>query len=146
MNAAPPNDWRSKRVTADDALARIEPGMNLFLGTGAAEPRALVKRLMTSNALNLQDLTLTQILSFGDAISLEALRANKYRLKTFFSVWVASEAIGAGRVDLIPSRFSAIPWLIKSRQLPVDAAMSATVSATRSSVSAASGRSRATNR
>jgi len=116
-------DWRQKQVTPDEALARIEPGMNLFLSTGAAEPRTLVKRLMASDALNLQDLTLIQILSFGDVISLEELRSNKYRLKTFFSGWVASEAITAGRVDLIPSRFSAIPWLIKGRQLPMDVAL-----------------------
>jgi acyl-CoA hydrolase/ribosomal protein S18 acetylase RimI-like enzyme len=110
-------------VTPDQALARIQPGMNIFLSTGPAEPRTLVKALMASEASNLQDLTLIQILSFGDAISLEALRSSKYRLKTFFSGWVASEAISAGWVDLIPSRFSAIPWLIKSRQLPVDAAI-----------------------
>ncbi|HSO20697.1 MAG TPA: GNAT family N-acetyltransferase [Desulfosarcina sp.] len=123
MNPTQATDWQSKRVTADKALERIQPGMNIFLGTGAAEPRTLVKRLMASDAANLQDLTLIQILSFGDAISLEELRSNKYRLKTFFSGWVASEAITAGRVDLIPSRFSAIPWLIKGRQLPVDVAM-----------------------
>jgi len=113
----------TKTVTPDQALSHIEPGMNIFLGTGAAEPRTLVKRLMASDALNLQDLTLIQLVSFGDAISLEELRSNKYRLKTFFSGWVASEAITTGRVDLIPSRFSAIPGLIKNHQLPLDAAM-----------------------
>ena len=123
MTALKETDWRQKQVTPDEALARIEPGMNIFLSTGAAEPRTLVKRLMASDALNLQDLTLIQILSFGDVISLEELRSNKYRLKTFFSGWVASEAITAGRVDLIPSRFSAIPWLIKGRQLPLDVAL-----------------------
>ena len=113
----------TKRVSPDQALAHIQPGMNIFLSTGAAEPRTLVKTLMASKAENLQDLTLIQILSFGDAIDLAALRSQKYRLKTFFSGWVASEAIGAGQVDLIPSRFSAIPWLIDSRQLPVDVAI-----------------------
>ena len=113
----------SKRVTPDQALSHIQPGMNIFLSTGVAEPRTLVKALMASDAPNLQDLTLIQILSFGDAIALEALRSQKYRLKTFYSGWVASEAITAGRVDLIPSRFSAIPWLITSRQLPVDVAI-----------------------
>lgn len=113
----------TKTVTPDQALSHIEPGMNIFLGTGAAEPRTLIKRLMASDALNLQDLTLIQLVSFGDAVSLEELRSNKYRLKTFFSGWVANEAITTGRVDLIPSRFSAIPGLIKNHQLPLDAAM-----------------------
>lgn len=123
MPKSPSSTSSYKRVTPDQALAHIQPGMNIFLGTGAAEPRTLVKALMASNAENLQDLTLIQILSFGDAIEVEALRSQKYRLKTFFSGWVASEAVSAGQVDLIPSRFSAIPWLITSRQLPVDVAI-----------------------
>ena len=123
MPATKPADWQKRRVQPDEALERIEPGMNIFLGTGAAEPRTLVKRLMASEAVNLQDLTLIQLVSFGDAIAVEALSSSKYRLKTFFSGWVASEAIASGRVDLIPSRVSAIPWMIKTHQLPVDAAI-----------------------
>ena len=115
--------WRNKLSTMDKALSLIEPGKNIFIGTGPAEPRSLVRGLMTSEAPNLQDLTLIQILSFGEAISLEALQSNKYRLKTFFSGWVAGDAIAAGRVDLIHSRFSTIPWLIKNRLLPIDVAV-----------------------
>ncbi len=115
--------WKQRLVSPDQALAKIEPGMNLFLGTGAGEPRILIKRLMGSSEPNLTDLTLIQVVSLGDAISIEALRSNKYRLKTFFSGWVASDAITAGRVDLIPSRFSAIPALINEHQIPVDAAL-----------------------
>ncbi len=115
--------WNGKLVSAERALSKIEPGMNVFLGTGAAEPRTLVKTLMGSSGGNLADLTLIQIVSFGDAISIEGLRSNRSRLKTFFSGWVASEAINAGRVDLIPSRFSNIPSLINDYQIPVDAAL-----------------------
>lgn len=115
-------DWQKRLVSPEAALARIAPGMNIFIGTGTAEPRTLVKRLMASEAYNLQDLTLIQLVSFGDAISLEALQSHKYRLRTFFSGWVASEAISAGHVDLIPSRFSAIPQLIASGQMTIDVA------------------------
>lgn len=115
--------WKKKLVSPARALAGIKPGMNVFLGTGAAEPRTLVKALMGSTASNLADLTLIQILSFGDAISIDALRSNRSRLKTFFSGWVASEAVQTGRVDLIPSRFSNIPQLINDYQIPVDAAL-----------------------
>ncbi|MDL2268970.1 GNAT family N-acetyltransferase [Desulfosarcina sp. OttesenSCG-928-A07] len=109
--------------TPQQALSRIEPGMNIFIGTGVAEPRTLIKAIMASKDTNLQDLTLIQILSLGDAISLDALRSGKFRLKTFFSGWVASDAISSGDVDLIPSRFSTIPSLINNRQVPVDAAI-----------------------
>jgi acyl-CoA hydrolase len=108
-------------VSPEQIMEKVEPGMSIFVGTGVGEPRTLVKYLMTSGASNLKDLELIQLVSLGDAISLEALDSNRYRLKTFFSGWVASEAITAGRVDLIPSRFSSIPGLINSGQIPVDA-------------------------
>jgi len=117
-----PDSWQEHLVSPDEALERIEPGMNIFLGTGAAEPRTLVKRLMTSEAGNLQDLTLIQLISLADAISIKDLRSQKYRLKTFFSGWVAGEAIAEGHVDLIPSRFSGIPNLILRERIPIDVA------------------------
>jgi acyl-CoA hydrolase/GNAT superfamily N-acetyltransferase len=122
MVQTPATNWQKRVVKPEMALKKIEPGMNIFIGTGTAEPRTLVKHLMASTAYNLQDLTLIQLVSLGDAISLEALQSHKYRLKTFFSGWVASEAINAGHVDLIPSRFSTIPQLIRSGQIPIDVA------------------------
>ncbi len=115
-------NWKERIVPPEEVLKRIEPGMSIFIGTGVAEPRTLVRHMMKSDAGNLRDLELIQIVSLGDAISLEEIHAQKYRLKTFFSGWVASEAIGAGRVDLIPSPFSRIPRLIESGQIPIDAA------------------------
>ncbi|MBW1813480.1 MAG: GNAT family N-acetyltransferase [Deltaproteobacteria bacterium] len=115
--------WKSLIVSPDKAFADLEPGMNIFLGTGPGEPRTLVKHLMASNAGNLRDLTLIQLVSLGDAISLHELTSQKYRLKTFFSGWVGSEEIKEGRVDLIPSRFAKIPELIESKRIPIDVAL-----------------------
>ncbi len=117
-----PEPWHEKLVSAEKALGQIRPGMTIFLGSGVAEPRTLVKQLMASKEPNLADLELIQIMSFGDAVSLEDLHSQKYRLKTFFSGWVANEAIHEGQVDLIPSRFSRIPKLIESGQIPIDVA------------------------
>ncbi|MBU8912191.1 MAG: GNAT family N-acetyltransferase [Desulfobacterales bacterium] len=114
--------WKKKIVSPDDVLKKIAPGMNIFIGTGSAEPRTLVNCLMHAKGYHLQDLTLIQLVSFGDAISYKALQSKKYRLKTFFSGWVSAEAISAGQVDLVPSRFSAIPLLMKEGQIPIDVA------------------------
>ena len=114
--------WKKKLVSPADVLNKIEPGMNIFIGTGAAEPRTLVNCLMDEKGYALQDLTLIQLVSFGDAISYKALQSRRFRLKTFFSGWVSAEAIAAGRVDLVPSRFSAIPSLMKDGQIPIDVA------------------------
>ncbi len=116
------DQWQERVVSCEEALKCIRPGMKIFLGTGVAEPRSLVKCLMSSAATNLQDLELIQLVSLGDVITMKELQTQKFRLKTFFSGWVASEAITQGHVDLIPSRFARIPGLIESKQLPIDAA------------------------
>ena len=112
----------AKTVPPEKALAKIEPGMSIFIGTGVAEPRTLVKALLRSEAGNLQDLELIQIVSLGDVITMKEPLPRKLRLKTFFHGWVATEAIQAGTVDLIPSRFSRIPNLIASGRIPIDVA------------------------
>ena len=113
--------WKYKVVSPEEVLSKIEPGMAIFLGTGMAEPRTLVKHLMASEEPNLQDLELIQLVSIGDTIPIDERYSRKFRLKTFFSGWIASEAVSAGRVDLIPSRFSRIPGLFKSGAIHIDA-------------------------
>jgi acyl-CoA hydrolase/GNAT superfamily N-acetyltransferase len=116
------NMWKQKITLPEDVLSKIEPGMSIFLGTGMAEPRTLVKHLMESRQSNLQDLELIQLVSLGDAVAIDERYTRKFRLKTFFSGWLASESISAGRVDLIPSRFSRIPWLFKTGAINIDVA------------------------
>ena len=114
--------WQKKIVSPKDVLENVEPGMSIFVGTGMAEPRTLVKHLMASDQLNLQDLEMIQLISLGDTLSIDARYSHKYRLKTFYSGWIADAAVREGRVDLIPSRFSRIPWLFKSGAIRIDIA------------------------
>ena len=123
VNQMKPQDPLTRIVTPEVVIEKIRPGMSIFLGTAVAEPRTLVHHLMTSSAGQLEDLELVQLVSLGDAISLEKLHSLRYRLRTFFSGWAAKEAIEAGRVDMIPSQFVKIPDLIKSGQIPIDVAM-----------------------
>ncbi|GBC61187.1 GCN5 family acetyltransferase [Desulfonema ishimotonii] len=116
------SEIRNRIATPDEILKKITPGMNIFIGTGVAEPRTLVKHLMKSGAENLRDLELSQLVSLGDAIAVNELHHRKYRLKTFFSGWESDEAITEGLADLIPSRYYEIPRVIESRRIPIDAA------------------------
>jgi acyl-CoA hydrolase/GNAT superfamily N-acetyltransferase len=118
-----PPFWKDRIVKPAEVLEKIKPGMTIFLGTGMAEPRTLVRELMASDRGNLQDLELIQLVSLGDTVSIDERYSRKYRLKTFYSGWVSSDAITAGRVDLIPSRFSRIPWLFKSGAVRIDVAV-----------------------
>ena len=123
METITADNWEAMVVTTESVTGKIKPGMSIFVGTAGAEPRTMVRHLMTVDDKNIEDLELIQLVSFGDAVSLQALQSKKFRLTTFFSGWVADEAIQAGRVDLIPSRFVKIPQLIESRLAPVDVAI-----------------------
>jgi len=114
--------WKDRILKPDKVLDKIRPGMNIFLGTGVAEPRTIVRHLMASKMGNLSDLTLIQLISVGEALPIGERPFPKYRLKTFFSGYAANEAISSGRVDLIQSRFSKLPGLIASGTVQVDAA------------------------
>jgi acyl-CoA hydrolase len=122
MSDASKSKWRQRLVKTGEVMSHIRPGMNIFIGTGAAEPRTLTQQLMASELANLRDLTLVQLMSFGDTLSPRQLSAHKYRLKTFFSGWSAREAIATGRADWIPSRFSNIPQLLEKQLIPIDVA------------------------
>lgn len=114
--------WKNKILSPEQVLAKIEPGMSIFLGTAMAEPRTLIKHLMASERSNLQDLELIQLVSLGDTIAIDERYAKKFRLKTFYAGWLASEGITKGRVDMIPSRFSRIAWLFRTGAVHIDVA------------------------
>lgn len=114
--------WEEKTVSPEKVLEKIKPGMSIYLGTGMGEPRTLVKHLLATKSKKLQDLELIQLGSFGDAISMKEPSSKKYRLKTFYSGWLANEAITEGRVDLIPIRPSRIRMIFESGQIPIDMA------------------------
>jgi acyl-CoA hydrolase/GNAT superfamily N-acetyltransferase len=116
------SNWKDKVVVSEKIISKIKPGMKIFLGTGAAEPRTLIKYIKASKKPNLRDLEFIQLLSLGDALPTDEQYAHKYRLKTFFSGWLASEAIEEGRIDFIPSYFSKIPLLVSSGVIDIDMA------------------------
>ena len=53
---------------------------------------------------------------------MEDRQQTKFRLKTFYSGWMADQAVRSGRVDMIPCRFSRIPGLIESGSLRIEVA------------------------
>jgi acyl-CoA hydrolase/GNAT superfamily N-acetyltransferase len=122
MNIPKDTGWEDLVVSPEEVLANIKPGMTIFLGSGVAEPRTLMKSIIDSGLPNTNDLELIQLTSHSDVFSLKKRDWQKYRLKTFFSTWISTEAVIAGSVDLIPGRISQIPRIIKSKRIPIDVA------------------------
>ena len=115
-------NWQDKLVSPEQVLQHIKPGMTIFLGSGLAEPRTLMKSLIESGLPDTNDLEFIQLTSESDFLSLSEMSYGKYRLKTFFSSWVSSEAVVSDNVDLIPARISQLPKIIKSNRIPIDVA------------------------
>ena len=69
MQKISPGNWQSAVVSPETVIQKIKPGMSIFLGTAVAEPRTMVRHLMTSDSRNLEDLELIQLVNFGDAVS-----------------------------------------------------------------------------
>ena len=52
----PGSNWKSLVVSPEVVLKKIKPGMSIFLSTGVAEPRTMVRNIMMSKDNNLEDL------------------------------------------------------------------------------------------
>ncbi len=113
--------WKDLVVSPEEVMGAIKPGMNIFLGSGVAEPRTLMRCLIDSDLSNVNDLEFIQLNSHGDILSVKELHYQNYRLKTFFSGWGASEVSVAGPVDLIPIRYSQTPLFFQFKPMPIDA-------------------------
>ena len=122
MNQPAKYPWEDLVVSPEDVMSYIKPGMNIFLGSGVSEPRTLMKTLIESGLSNTYDLELIQLNIHGDIFSIRQLQDKNYRLKTFFSGWLASEAFIAPNIDFTPGRYSQIPHIIKSKRIPIDVA------------------------
>lgn len=71
--------WESAVVSPETAIEKIRPGMMTFLDSAMAVPRTMVHDLMTSVAKNLEDLELIQLISFGDAVTLQTIQSQNIR-------------------------------------------------------------------
>ncbi|MBF0412781.1 MAG: GNAT family N-acetyltransferase [Desulfamplus sp.] len=117
-------NWEEHVISPESVLTKIKPGMTVFIGTGPAAPRTVMKVLLNCDVHNLRDIEFVQLAVLGDIVlSAEKLDAPNYRVKTFFSGFVASHTISSGLVDLIPAYSSEIPKIIRSRRIPIDVAI-----------------------
>jgi len=115
--------WKKHLVSPEEVLAKISPGMTVFIGTGPAAPLTLMKTLLEFDGQNVRDIELVQLAIHGNVIlSVKDLHVQNYRLKTFFSGFVSSKTIRSGLVDLIPAYSSEIPGLINKGKIPIDVA------------------------
>jgi acyl-CoA hydrolase/GNAT superfamily N-acetyltransferase len=119
-------DWKAryagKLTTATAAMHRIERGRSIFIGSGAAEPVALVEALVAEKA-HFADNPIVHLLTLGPAPYVAEDCAGHFRHNAYFIGPNVRGAVRAGRADYTPVFLSQIPSLIRKRRLPVDVAL-----------------------
>lgn len=108
-------------VSAGDAVAGIQSGDRVFIGSGAAEPSVLVDA-MTARAPELRDVNVLHILTLGNAPYVAPEYAESFRHTAFFIGHNVRSAVQEGRADFMPIFLGEIPALFAER-LPLDWAL-----------------------
>lgn len=120
-----PDEYLQKKTTAQEAIARINPGQRVFIGTACGEPQHLVRELATQ-AGNFTDLEIIRLQSLETVpLSLIASqsRSHSFSIRSFYSGSTMPEALTNTRKFSIPINLSAVPHLFQTRQIPIHVAL-----------------------
>lgn len=118
--------WQEKYetmvATPEQALARVKPGQRVFIGTGCAQPEALV-RALTARSSSLPDTEIIHLLTIGAAPYADKKLSPFFRVNSFFISDNVREHIQEGLGSYTPIFLSDIPRLFESGQMPLDVAL-----------------------
>jgi acetyl-CoA hydrolase len=118
-------DWeaiyRSRTVTADEAVRCIRSGDRIFLTGNCSVPRKLLAALVACGP-NLRDVEICQALTVAGDEYLAPELEGHLRVNSLFISGNVRKAIWEGRADFTPVLLSQFPLLFKQGALPVDVA------------------------
>ena len=119
-------DWQKtyagQLATAGAAVSQVRPGQRVFVGTGCAQPQALVAAL-TARSSELADTQIVHLLTMGDAPYAHRELTQHFTVNSFFIAENVRDVIQEGLGDYTPIFLSDIPRLFSSGQLPLDVAL-----------------------
>jgi acyl-CoA hydrolase/GNAT superfamily N-acetyltransferase len=119
-------DWKKKYadiiVAAEEAVSHVQPGQRVFIGTGCAQPLALVQALVDRSS-SLADTEIVHLLTFGDAPYADRELSAHFSVNSFFIAQNVRDIIQEGLGGYTPIFLSELPRLFDSGQLPLDVAL-----------------------
>jgi len=114
--------YKSKVVSADEAVSHIKSGDRVVFGHACAEPQVLLNALV-DNKEKYKNVELYHMITKGET-RYDDRGVEKYiHDNAFFTGKGTSEAIAEGRSGFIPVFFSEIPRLFKEGYIPADVAL-----------------------
>jgi acyl-CoA hydrolase/GNAT superfamily N-acetyltransferase len=108
--------------TPERALAKLQPGQRVFIGSACGQPQALVRALV-ARAESLADMEIIDLLTLGDAPYAREGMRGIFRVNSLFIAENVREVIQEGLGDYTPAFLSDIPRLFSSGRLPLDVAL-----------------------
>ncbi len=109
-------------TTPEGAVACIETGSSVFLGSACGEPQTLVEALVADHE-RLSDVKIITGLQGSPAAYADPAYADAFRLRTFMVTATVSDAVQAGQVEYLPCSLSRIGGLFADGTIPLDVAM-----------------------
>ena len=109
-------------VTAEEAVAGIASGQQVFVHGGAASPSVLLEALARRSA-ELRNVGMVHFHIEGPAPHLAPEVAESFRHRALFIGANARAAVNEGRADYVPIFLSDVPELFTSGVLPLDAVL-----------------------
>jgi len=108
--------------TPEAALALLQPGQRIFVGSACGQPQALVRALV-ARAASLADMEIIDLLTLGDAPYASEEHSGTFRVNSLFISEKVRSVIQEGKGDYTPVFLSDIPHLFSSGRLPLDVAL-----------------------
>jgi len=116
------DSYRSKVMSAPEAMRCVESHMRVYIQPGCAEPETLVGALI-ERAPHVRDVEIVHMLTMGRADYIAPEMAGHFRHNAMFIGGNVREAVNDGRADYTPIFLSEIESLFESGEMPIDVAL-----------------------
>jgi acetyl-CoA hydrolase len=116
------DEYKRKRVSAEEALKVVKSGDRVYIHAGCAEPEHLV-RVLTARKDELENVEIVHLLTVGAADYVKPEMAGHFRHRSFFTGENVREAVNQGRADQTHIFLGEAEDLFLSGQLPIDVAL-----------------------
>ena len=120
-----PDDYLDKRISAREAIGKIQSGQRVFIGSSCGEPQHLVKELAGQSA-SFADLEIIRLMSLESSPLTQIANktgSNCFNIRSFYSGSAKPRSLEQNKRFITPINLSAVPRLLKSRQIPVHVAL-----------------------
>ncbi len=119
------DNYQRNKLTVEKAIAKIQSGQRIFIGSSCGEPQRLVKGLADASR-NYTDLEIVRMFS-GESTSLsriaEKSKSQNVNIRSFYLGSANSKSFKGDLRFITPINLSAVHKLIKSRLLPIQVAL-----------------------